>query len=157
MPVKHVTREMRDERRRAVAALRLKGAHLGEIIATLHTRGFDNPCTGKRWATGTISQDLTFLKAEWRKAASRSTRDMLHPIRAEIRLHRRSAWAKGDLMEVRLSLGQEIDLLGLAAPAKVEVSDTSLLALIMSTARQLPAEEIHEGDVEEAPLIEGAQ
>lgn len=157
MPLKRVPKEIIAERRRAVAAMRLKGAYLEEIVQQLHKRGISNPVSKEPWSVPTISNDLKHLKKQWSKGAARSTRDMLASILAEIRLHRRSAWAKGDLMEVRLSLGQEIDLLGLAAPAKVEVSDTSLLALIMSTARQLPAEEIHEGDVEEAPLIEGAQ
>ena len=148
MPIRRVPRDVSDERRRRVAALRLRGALHHEIVEALHEQGFDNPVTGEKWSESVVAKDLRALKEHWRKQANRSTKEMLGPILAEIRLLRRRAWATNNLSEVRHSLAQEIDLLGLSAPKQLEVNDTSLLALIMNEARNLGPQ--HEGEFEDA-------
>jgi len=111
-----------DHRRRAVAALRLRGLTVREIEEALAERGIVNEKGSKPWSRGVIQNDLTALGEEWQKAARASTDELKANILAELREARRAAWAAKRYDLVLRALEDERKLYGLDAPARTELS-----------------------------------
>jgi len=122
MPRNTSKQEQLDQRRRVVAALRLRGLTQREIVAALPERGILNPNTGKPYTLPQINRDLKVLRDEWREAAAADMADLKAQQLAELREARRRAWGDADMSEVRLNLKQEIELTGTEAPKKTEIS-----------------------------------
>jgi hypothetical protein len=110
------------ERRRLVAAMRLRGADQRAIVGALAKGGHRNPETGKPWSLGTVNADCQALEAEWRAAALADTTEHQGRVWAELSEVKRAAWQEHDLQAVLRALKQECDLLGLNAPERVDLS-----------------------------------
>lgn len=110
---------IRDERRRRVARLRLRGLTQREIMAGLAEQGILNPDTGAAYELGTINRDLKAIEAEWKSEAVGDIAQHKGNHLAELKETRRVAWAdkKGPkLFYVLKSLEQEARVLGLDDP-----------------------------------------
>lgn len=115
-----------DYRRRLVARLVLRGYGVREIYRELADGDSDyhyhNPKSDKPWALGTISQDVTAIEDEWRDAKEADIEEHKARQLAELREHRRLAWRLGELNEIRLGIGKEMELLGTKAPERSELT-----------------------------------
>lgn len=109
------------DRRRRVAAFRLRGLTQREIVAALAQTGYVNPKTDKPYDLTTINRDLQAIREEWHSEAVADIEQHIATMLAEIREVRRRAWAAQDLDTVLKALKQERDLLGLDAPKRVDI------------------------------------
>lgn len=107
------------KRREEVARLRLRGYSTREICQGMKEC---NPRNGKPWSLGSIHNDITYLEQQWQAAAASDTLDLKARLLAELREVRRKAWQDSDLNIILKSLAQEAKLLGLDAPAKIDVT-----------------------------------
>jgi hypothetical protein len=116
-----------EHRRRKVAALRLRGLSLYEIVDALASGPamLMNPETGDAFGKSTIDRDLRFLEREWRKEAVAAIAEHKAIQLAELREARRKAWSAGDVPEVRQNIALEMRLLGTEAPTKIAPTDPS--------------------------------
>jgi hypothetical protein len=112
---------VRDIRRRHVASMTLRGLTQREIVQALPGFGVLNPGTGKPYSLGTVNSDLQHLRGEWRERAARDTADLKAQVLAELREARRAAWTDREINLVLRGLKQEAELLGLEAPAKLDL------------------------------------
>ena len=108
-------------RRRQIAALRLRGMTLDEIVKTLATLGVVNPDTQKPFGRTTVHNDLRYLEAQWRDETAELHE--LHKARvlAELRELRRAAWQDKKFGIVLRGLQAEADMFGLNAPITVDL------------------------------------
>ena len=108
-------------RRRQVAALRLRGMVLDEIVTSLGTLGVVNPETQQPFGRTTVHNDLRYLEAQWRDEAAELHE--LHKARvlAELRELRRAAWQDKKFGIVLRGLQAEADMFGLNAPITVDL------------------------------------
>lgn len=108
------------DRRRQVAALKLRGLTQREIQAGLPKLNppVINLSTGEPWSIGTIVSDLQALREEWQATAAISTAEHLTQQLAELAELKRYAWQKGKLELVLKALAQEAKLTGTLAPVK---------------------------------------
>lgn len=111
-----------DARRERVAALRLRGFSVREIISALAQEGVTNPETKKPFGIGTIARDLEYLKKEWQKNAARDIAEHRAEQLAELSELRKRNWELVDLAEVRNCLILEAKILGTPAPDKLQIS-----------------------------------
>ena len=114
-----------DRRRRAVAALKLRGLTLQEIADALALQGQFNPNNKKPWSKETISNDVIAIKKEWRAEAATDIATATTAILAELREVRRKAWQDNHTKTVLQSIKQECQLLGLDSPVKIAPADGS--------------------------------
>lgn len=110
------------DRRRRVAAFRIRGLSQREIVRALEASGVVNPNTGKAYALMTINTDLQAVREEWREDAQQDTAVHIASVHAQINEVRRRAWAAQDLDTVLKTLKQERDLLGLDQPLKQQLT-----------------------------------
>jgi len=117
------------KRRELVARLRLRGMTQRQIQATLAkpdrrtgTSAMVNPKTDEPFSLGTINSDCQFLDNEWRECMAEETDLLKSRIWAEIQEVRREAWASGDMGTVLKAIKQEVDLFGLNAPIKTDLT-----------------------------------
>ena len=106
-------------RRRQVAALRLRGMTLDEIVKTLATLGVVNPETQQPFGRVTVHNDLRHLETQWRDKAAELHHLHKAKILAELRETRRAAWQDKKYSIVLRGLQLEADLFGLFAPIQV--------------------------------------
>jgi len=111
-----------DNRRRAVAAMRLRHLTQREIVVALVKKDVLNPSSGEPYSLGTVNADIKALRSQWREKAADDTGEWVADSLAELEEVRRQAWSKGELAIVLKSLKQEAELLGLDAPARTELS-----------------------------------
>ena len=112
-----------DNRRRAVAGMRLRHLTQREIVTQLPKMDILNPDTGEPYSLGIVNSDLKALHKQWQEDAAQDTSVLVAMTRAELEEVRRKAWANNELAIVLRSLRQECDLLGLDAPTKVAPTD----------------------------------
>lgn len=124
------------KRRERVAQLRLRGATVQEIVATLTANGWLNPTTNAPWSVGTIIRDLSVMKKRWLASAARHTDEHKAAQLAEIREARREAWKKIALPEIRQLIKLEIELLGTA--------DQSLMPDTLIVHHDYPSQLLHD-------------
>lgn len=136
------------DRRRRVAAFRLRGLTQREIVSALDQSGYRNPNTGKPYALMTINADLQAIREEWHEEAVQDISVHIAAVQAEIREVRRRAWAAQDLELVLKGLKQERDLLGLDAPKKIDWR-----IMVEEKARQFAAQ----WDLDESEVIAEAE
>lgn len=103
------------DRRRRVAALRLRGLTIREIAQAL-TKGDSpiyNPDTGRAYGETAIAKDIRWLEEQWRGEAMGHLSLIKAKHLAELREVRRAAWQTGKLFYVLKSLEQEAKVAGL--------------------------------------------
>lgn len=127
-----------DRRRAAVAAYRLRGYSVRQIVDALpnglpnkveldkasgekkilswHIESVKNPNTGQGYGIGTIDRDLQELKAEWKAAAETDFGQLKADHLASIRYGIQQAWAQNKLYYVFRGLELEAAVLGLHEP-----------------------------------------
>jgi hypothetical protein len=112
------------QRREMVARLRLRGLSQREICHALShpTKGMINPQTNKPYSIATINADCQFLVGQWQETMMEHEDTRLSRIWAEIQEIRREAWKTGDLSTLMRAIKQEIDLFGLEAPKRQELT-----------------------------------
>lgn len=113
------------DRRRQVAALRLRGYTEREIQKGLANPGKDippflNPKTGEAWSLGTIHKDIVVLEEAWRKDMVDRVDAHKERLFAELKEVARSAWKSGDLERVLKAIQQQREILGTDAPKKIK-------------------------------------
>jgi hypothetical protein len=137
-----------DQRRRQVAAMRLRHMTQREIADALPRAGIVNPKTGQPYDLAQVNRDLKALKEEWRQGAQEDLATMRGEHHAEILEARRKAWADGKLYYVFEGLRQEADLLGLKMVPEQDwtAATGSFLAGVQAGAAQ--AEDMSERAVE---------
>lgn len=105
------------ERRRKVAALRVRGMTLREITRALPLG--ENPVlnleTGRPFNQATVQRDVKELEAQWKAEAVEDIGVLKGRHLAELAEVRRVAWAQGQLYFVLESLKQTASILGLNA------------------------------------------
>ncbi len=106
----------RDERRRKVEYLKIRGLSVRQIAKTLAEIGFVNPATGEPYSVEPIHRDIQWLRGRWAKRHEKERDALVAAQLAEICECKRVAWSKDDLTEVRHLLKREAELLGLDAP-----------------------------------------
>ncbi len=106
----------RDDRRRHVEGLKIRGLSNREIVKALGKAGYTNPATGEPYGRDVINRDVLWLRGEWAKRHGEEIDEHVALQLAEIREGKRVAWGRGDITEVRLYLKREAELLGLDAP-----------------------------------------
>jgi hypothetical protein len=134
------------QRRRRVAALRLRGLSQREIQAELAKEGegqLINPKTDEPYALMTINRDVLSLEAEWKQDAISDIAQHKGRNLAETREARRVAWAKEKLYYVFRGLEHEANLLGL-----FENSDSSPLKSLEELAHSWGSGMESEGTLE---------
>lgn len=117
---------MLDDRRRQVAALKLRGLRMREISEALAQMDPPrvNPKTGKEWSVRTIWLDVEHLKKEWKQDSAEDFAAHRARVLAELREIRRRAWQGNRLETVINALDREIKMFGLNAPVKVAQTNT---------------------------------
>jgi hypothetical protein len=113
-----------EQRRRIVSGLylrqKLTQRRIQEALAkNPETR---NPETGEPWSVGTINSDIKAIKKQWREEASREYSEHVAYVNAEIEELLAKAWQEGDGNLALNALRTKIDLFGLKAPTRHEVS-----------------------------------
>jgi len=111
-----------DNRRRAVAGMRLRHLTQREIVVQLAKNDILNSDTGEPYSLGTINADLKAIQKQWQAEALQDTDTLIAMTRAELEEVRRKAWANNELAIVLKSLKQEAELLGLDAPRRQEIT-----------------------------------
>lgn len=102
-----------DDRRRQVAAMRLRGMTQREIVEGLESRGRVNDATGNPWSLAIVNRDLKMLKQEWREETMKDVAEHKARNLAELREARRMAWQDRKHYAILQGLKQEAELLGL--------------------------------------------
>jgi len=118
-------RPLRIDRRRSIISQMLgRNPNLSQReICDRLTEEYVNPDTGNPWSLGTINGDIQALRAWWRKEAEVNSEEIFARQLAEIREHRRTAWADNNLSEIRQSLALELRLTGTEAAKQIEIYD----------------------------------
>ena len=111
-----------DDRRRKVAALRLRKLSLREIEKKLAEEGVVNPNTGKPWGLGTIARDMEALEHQWRREAAADVAQLKALELAEINEVKRSCWGLGRPDLVLDAIALEAKIGGTLAPLRREHS-----------------------------------
>jgi hypothetical protein len=106
----------RDERRRRVEYLKIRGLTNREIVKALEEEGYMNPGTMQPYGRDAINKDVLWLRGEWAKRHEKVIKKHISRQLAEIHELKRAAWAADDFAEVRHCLKREAELLGLDAP-----------------------------------------
>lgn len=107
-------------RRRHVAALRLRGMTLTEIVRMLGDLGVRNPETQAPFGKTTVYNDLKWLEKNWQDEAVEFHDRHKANILAELREMRRAAWQEKKYSVVLRGIRLEADLFGLFAPIQVD-------------------------------------
>ena len=110
------------ERMDLVASLVARQLTQREICAALERMGKLNPRTRQPWQLGTINGDIRRLRERWLESAQRSIE--LHQAERlrELAEVKKAAWQARDLDKVLRAIKQECEILGLAAPIKLDVT-----------------------------------
>src|SRR4051812_26579365 len=103
----------RDERRRKVEYLKIRGLTIREIVKTMAESGFRNPITGEPYTLNTIALDCQWLRKDWARRHEEEIAVHIARQLAGVREGIRAAWARNDLAEVRQFMKREAELLGL--------------------------------------------
>ena len=140
-------------RRRQVAALRLRGMTLDEIVKTLATLGVVNPETQQPFGRVTVHNDLCYLETQWRDEAAELHELHKSRILAELRELRRAAWQDKKYLVVLRGLQLEADLFGLNAPITVDLPSGGSGDIIEAEAWRRIADEMTIEELEVAALI----
>lgn len=106
----------RDERRRRVEYLKIRGLSNREVVKALAKAGFNNPATGEPYGNDTVDRDVRWIRGRWQERHEGEMAEHRAFQLATIREGLRVAWAREDLAEIRLYLKREAELLGLDAP-----------------------------------------
>lgn len=111
-----------EQRREAVARLRVRGRSIREIQAEMAAEGLVNPADGEPWSVGTVTGDIKALEKRWQAAAAADI--AAHKARQLARLeeHYREAWTAADLREVRENVKLSMALLGTEAPKQTQLT-----------------------------------
>jgi len=122
-----------EKRREMVASMRLQGMSQRRITEALATGYKDkqsgevlgrmlNPDTNEPFTQKTISEDLAYLKEQWRKNAAESTDDQIAKEEAKIDELEKWAWSKqkGDI--VLRCMERRAKLKGLDKPTKIDAT-----------------------------------
>ena len=142
-------RAIREQRREAVAALRLRRRTQREIVDALRQQGLVNPDSGEPWSLGTVNGDVQWLERSWRAAAAADIERLKGAQLAEIWEARRLAWELGDVNQVRQLIKLEMELLGTESPKRTEVSGRDGGAVVHEHKGQ-----VH-GDIEHLAAVLG--
>jgi hypothetical protein len=143
----------RDERRRRVEHLKIRGRTVREIVEDLAQSGFVNPATGKPYSIEPIQRDIAWLRKEWAKRHEEEIAVHVARQLAAIREALRMAWSRGDLTEIRHYLKREAKLLGLDAPKEQRFAGPKGGPLQVEAApRKTEAQELREIDEHLAEL-----
>ena len=108
-------------RRELVARLRTRGLTVREIAEALPKSGMINQNTGKPFTWVTVQKDLEAMREVWRENAQQHTSEHQARQLAEIEQVKRLAWQNNDGTLALKAIGKEIDLLGTAAPQRIEI------------------------------------
>lgn len=115
-------------RREGVARYRLRGWTQRQIAEQLNV------------SVATVNRDLAFLQAEWQAAALATIDEHKTRVLAEIAEVKRRAHADGNLNAVLQAIKTEVDILGLDAPVKSEISGSlTWEQVVMQAIEQVPA------------------
>lgn len=124
MPVSLKQKTEIADRRRKVASLILRQLTEAEVAKALGV------------SQQTVSLDLVKLREQWRVEALGNVGERLAKQLAELAEVKRAAWQEKDLGKVLAALAQERDLLGLAAPKKIDLR--LILQQFIEEAEALP-------------------
>lgn len=105
-----------EDRRRQVAALRLRRLTVRQIVDALARAGQVNPRTGKPWSVGVVQNDITYMQDAARAAALRDVSEHKADMLAQYDELLRLAWAEKRYEHVRKILADLRRLLGTDAP-----------------------------------------
>lgn len=110
------------DRRRQVAALRLRGYTQREIQKGLEQEKVVNPKDGKPWSLGTINGDIKRLEASWHAEAIGEVSAHKARLFAELREVARACWKDKDYERVLKAIAQQRELLGTDAAKRSELT-----------------------------------
>ena len=138
---------LRINRRRSIVSQLLgRNPNLSQReICDLLAEKYVNSDTSKPWSLGTVNSDVQALRARWREEAEANSEEVFARQLAEIREHRRAAWADKNLGEVRQSLSLEVRLTGTEAPQKHEHNVKGVVAFKEVVVELPPPDEDMEG------------
>lgn len=113
-----------ENRRRIVAGLLLRQRLSQRRIQAALAKNPEtrNPETGEPWSVGTINGDIKAIKKQWREEANRDFKEHVANVNAELEELLSKAWQEGDGNLILNALRTKIDLFGLKAPTRHEVS-----------------------------------
>jgi len=112
-------------RRELVARLRIRGLTMREIVAALARPGENqllNPQSREPFTLSTIKDDCHWLDRQWLASISGSLEEQKALVRQELKEVKRAGWSAKDMNVVLKALQQERALLGLDAPAQINIS-----------------------------------
>jgi hypothetical protein len=113
-----------ERRRRVVAGLllrqRMSQRRIQHVLS--QTEENRNPQTGEPWSAGTIAGDIKALKKQWRQAAAEDIDAHFVQVLAELEEISTQAWTDKDHQLALSALRTKIELLGLKAPTRHEIT-----------------------------------
>jgi len=128
MPLNNSKQDKIAKRREEVARQRLRGWTQRQIAEQLNV------------SVGTVNRDLSCLHEEWKAAALASIEEHKIRVLAELAEVKRRGHATNNLNAVLQALKAEVDILGLDAPVKSEISGSiTWEQVIMQAIEQGPS------------------
>lgn len=120
-PNKALRDDMIDNRRRHVAAMRLRGFTIREIVDGLKEMREHNPETGEPWGHGTVQRDLDALEKTWKAEAAHDIAYYKALTNARLEEVIRLSFREKDTTNVLAAIKQQRELLGLDAPKQTQI------------------------------------
>lgn len=111
------------DRRRQVAALRLRSMSIRDIERALPELRCVNPANGQPWSFFTIQTDLKAIEKDWLKETRVSVEKRRAKLDAELEEVKRVGWKDADPNSVLRAIEQQRKMLGVDAPPTLDDDD----------------------------------
>src|SRR5438093_1112686 len=109
-----------EHRRRHVAALRVRGLTVREIVTALASREVNcRRADGRAWGLAVVHSDVVAIRQRWLDDAAEEISEHVARILAELREVKRAAWQSKNYRALLTALRQEAELTGANAPKKI--------------------------------------